>query len=108
MSKFIQELEEELKATESDIIALKKAKDHIVDLISIQYRFDIIRKQEQQKFILNNLSVFDLDDKTNALIEQLLTKKITQYDQTNLLLLQAQGAIEDERATTICEESART
>lgn len=75
MSKFIQELEEELKATESDIIALKKAKDHIVDLISVQYRFDTIKKQEQQKFILNNLSVFDLDDKTNALIEQLLTKK---------------------------------
>lgn len=103
MSKFIQELEEELNATEADIIALKKAKDHIVDLISIQYRFDIIRKQEQQKFILNNLSVFDLDHKTNVLIEQLLTKKkITQHDQTNLLLLQAQGAIEDERANAIC------
>lgn len=75
MSKFMQELEEELKATKSDIIALKKAQENIETLISTQYAFDRIRTQEQQKFILNNLSVFDLDDKTNALIKQLLTKK---------------------------------
>ena len=75
MSKLMQELEEELKATKSDIIALKKAQENIEALISVQYVFDRIRTQDQQKFILNNLSVFDLDDKTNALIEQLLTKK---------------------------------
>lgn len=73
MSKLMQKLEEELKATKSDIIALKKAQENIETLISIQYAFDRIKTQEQQKFILNNLSVFDLDEKTNALIEQLLT-----------------------------------
>lgn len=75
MSKFMQELEEKLKATKSDIIALKKAQENIEALISVQYVFDKIDPPKQQKFILNNLSVFDLDDKTNALVEQLLTKK---------------------------------
>ena len=75
MSKFMQELEEKLKATKSDIIALKKAQENIEALISVQYVFDKIDTPKQQKFILNNLSVFDLDNKTNALIEQLLTKK---------------------------------
>lgn len=75
MSKPMQELEEQLKATKSDITALKKVQDNLEILISVQYAFDKIKIQEQQKFILNNLSVFDLDDKTNALIEQLLTKK---------------------------------
>ena len=31
---------------------------------------------------------------------------IIRYDQKNLLLLQAQGAIEDERTNTICEVPA--
>lgn len=75
MSNFIQELEEKLNATKSDIIALKKEQENIEALMSVQYVFDKIKTQEQQKFILNNLSVFDLDDKTNALVEQLLTKK---------------------------------
>ena len=75
MSKLMQELEEELKATKSDIIALKKAQENLETMISVQYAFDRIKTQGQQRFILNNLSVFDLDDKTNALIEQLLTKK---------------------------------
>lgn len=75
MSKLMQELEEQLNATKSDIIELKKVQDNLEILISVQYAFDKIKIQEQQKFILNNLSVFDLDDKTNALIEQLLTKK---------------------------------
>ena len=75
MSNFIQELEEKLRVTKSDIIALKKAQENIEALIFIQERFDKISPQVQQKFILNNLSIFDLDDKTNALIEQLLTKR---------------------------------
>lgn len=71
----MQELEEQLKATKSDIIALKKAQENIEALISAQDAFDKIDTLKQQKFILNNLSVFDLDDKTNDLVEQLLKKK---------------------------------
>lgn len=75
MSNFIKELEEKLRVTKSDIIALKKAQENIEALIFVQELFDKISPQVQQKFILNNLSIFDLDDKTNALIEQLLTKR---------------------------------
>lgn len=75
MSQFTQELEEKIKAIKSDIIALKKEQENIEALISVQYVFDRIDTPKQQKFILNNLSVFDLDDKTNVLIEQLLTQK---------------------------------